>query len=159
MAIFYLNESSINNYRKIKSLSESKLIGKTDNYIGYNLTDKIINGINIGIKEEKYLKYLDKDFPIMKSNVNKLIDNELIPWIKPTKELTFDKIKNDLKLYCISYSYNHIIAKYSPTQKDDYFGEFDFSFESKEGYSYIQAVEMKVYIKNNEILKVSCYDI
>jgi hypothetical protein len=140
-------------------LKESKLIGKTDNYCGYNLTNKVINGINIGIKKEKDLENLDKDFSIMKSNIDKLIDNKLIPWIKPTKEFTFDKIKNDLKLYCISYSYNYIIAKYSPTKKDDYFGKFDFNFESKEGYTYIQAVGMEVYIKDNKILKVICYDI
>lgn len=95
----------------------------------------------------------------MKNNIDKLIDTKLIPWIKPTKELTFDKIKNDLRLYRILYSYAYNIAKYSPTQKDDYFGTFEFGFESKEGYSYIQAVGMEVYIKNNKILKVSCYDI
>ena len=64
-------------------------------------------------------------------------------------------------LYYVMYRYNRIIAKYSPIEKEGYFGVFKFHFESSTDYvsDILETVAMEIYIYDAKIVKVSGYDI
>ncbi len=109
-------------------------------------------------------KHINDDYDVIKKEgLDKVILEKFIPWLKGNDYLDRDdkKILEGLKLYEVTYHYSFICAKYSPTNKDDYFGQFEFCFESDSEYTddILEAVAMQVYIYNNEIVKVSGYDI
>ena len=99
----------------------------------------------------------------MDYGVDRLIRERYIPWLK--NEQFSDKedgqIFDGLKMTNILYSYGRIIAKYSPTGMDDFFGQFEFDFESCSDYTadMLEAAAMQVYIKEGKIVRVSGYDI
>ena len=66
-----------------------------------------------------------------------------------------------IKLYSISYNYGRIVDEYSPTGKENYFGQFEFSFESSNDYTsdMLEAVAMEVYVLDGKVVKVSGYEI
>lgn len=118
--------------------------------------------IRFDIEESK--KHLDNDYStLINEGIEKLILEEFIPWLKGTEYLDRDneKILEGLKPYEITYNYHKIIDKYSPTGKDDYFGEFEIYFESGNEYTrdILEAVAMQIYINDNKVVKVSGYDI
>ena len=57
--------------------------------------------------------------------------------------------------------YGRIIARYSPTGEENYFGQFEFSFESGSAYTadMLEAVAMQVYVLDGKIVKVDGYDV
>ncbi len=118
--------------------------------------------IQFNIEESK--KHIQNDYDVIqKEGINKLILEKFIPWLKGNDYLDRDdkKILEGLKLYEVNYNYEKICDKYSPTGKEDYFGKFEFCFESGNDYTndILEAVAMQVYINDNKIIKVSGYDI
>jgi hypothetical protein len=66
-----------------------------------------------------------------------------------------------MKAYEVSYHYGKIVANYSPTNEENYFGQFEFCFESCNDYTkdIFEAVAMQIYVLNGSVVKVSGYDI
>jgi hypothetical protein len=64
-------------------------------------------------------------------------------------------------VYAVEYHFGRIIAKYSPTGEDAYFGQFEFDFESSGEYTsdMMEGSAMQVYVKDGMVVKVSGYDI
>ena len=52
------------------------------------------------------------------------------------------------------YRYSKFIEKYSPIDKEGYFGVFEFHFESSNDYvsDMLEAVAMEIFIFNNKIV-------
>lgn len=118
--------------------------------------------ITFDIEESK--KHIQNDYDVInKEGLDKIIIEKFIPWLKGKDYLDRNdqKILEGLKLYEITYHYHKICDEYSPTGKEDYFGEFEFCFESGNDYvdDMLEAVAMQVYIYNNNVIKVSGYDI
>lgn len=109
-------------------------------------------------------EHLEQDFKVlMEIGIDNLIKEKLIPWITATdfKDKNPDKIFEGLKLYEIDYNYLKIIAQYSPTGEENYFGQFDFCFESGNEYTddILEAVGMTVYVLEGKVVEVEGYDI
>lgn len=109
-------------------------------------------------------KHIEQDFKILLENgIDNIIKEKFIPWLLgtsfPDKET--DKVFDGLNLYEITYHYGKIIDKYSPTGEENYFGQFEFCFESGNEYTsdILEASAMQIYVLDNKIVKVSGYDI
>ena len=131
--------------------------------ISSNIKYKDITIIIDGNNEESS-KHIESDYNVlMGRGIDNLIREEFIPWLLgdmfPDKD--HNKVFDGLKLYSISYHYGKIIDKYSPTGKEDYFGEFQFCFESGSEYTndIFESVMMEVYVIDGKIIKVSGYEI
>ena len=117
--------------------------------------------IMIGSNKEESLKHIEEDFEVIKNaGIENMIKTNFIPWLKGDnfKDLNDEEIYNGLRLTDISYSYHRFVAKYSPTKQDDFFGEFEFDFESGNEYTenllqasaFVALVNRgKVYFGNN----------
>lgn len=124
------------------------------------------NGVNIVINfnANESKEHLTEDYKVLeKEGIENLIKNQFMTWLKGEqfKDRDDNRIYDGLKLYAISYEYGKIIDKYSPTGEENYFGQFQFSFESSNEYTndMLEAVAMEVYVLNGKIVKVSGYDI
>lgn len=122
--------------------------------------------LNILIKSniEASKKHINDDYLVIKNEgIENIILDKFIPWLKGNDFLEKDnqKILEGLKPFEITYEYKKICDKYSPTNKEDYFGVFEFCFENGNEYTadILEAVAMQVYIFDNKIIKVSGYDI
>lgn len=120
--------------------------------------------IMIGANKEESLKHIESDYKVLiKEGIEKLIKANFIPWLKGDefKNLDDKKIYDGLKLTNVSYHYHRIIGKYSPTEKDDFFGEFEFDFESSNEYTknLLQASAFVLLINNGKIYFDRNYDI
>ena len=120
--------------------------------------------IQISFNIDESNKHIEEDFQtIMQYGIDNIIKENLIPWITATdfKDMDKNRIFEGLKLFKIEYYYGKIIDKYSPTGKTDYFGQFDFCFESCSEYTddILEAVAMQVIVLNNEIVQINEYDI
>ena len=100
---------------------------------------------------------------ILQEGIDKIIKEKFIPWLKGEEFKDKDDVKilEGLKVYNVTYRYNKIIAKYSPIEKEGYFGVFEFHFESSNDYvsAILETVAMEIYIFDNKIVKVSGYEI
>lgn len=100
---------------------------------------------------------------ILQEGIDKIIEERFIPWLKGDEFNDKDdaKILEGLKVYNVIYRYNKIIEKYSPIEKEGYFGVFEFHFESSTDYvsDILETVAMEIYIYDAKIVKVSGYDI
>ena len=135
-------------------------INNKDDNKEYFYDNKKIN-INSGNVIEN-LTHISSDYNFLISiNLEEIVKNKLIPWIIGDKSLDVDKIYEGIKLDSINYSYSKIIEKYSPTKQTDYFGCFSVQFISDSEYTnkLLEVVEMQLYIKNNEIVDIKCYDV
>ena len=65
-------------------------------------------------------------------------------------------IYDGLHLTEILYHYGRIVAKYSPTGRDDHFGQFELMFDSGSAYTedMLEAVAMQVYVNGGKVVKV-----
>ena len=120
--------------------------------------------IKISFNVEESKKHIVDDLNVINNEgVDKIISEKFIPWLKGEqfKDSDDEKIKAGLSLYEVQYHYDKICKEYSPTGKEDYFGQFSFYFESGSEYTddIFEVVEMEVYVYNNEIVKVIGYDI
>lgn len=130
------------------------------------ITDYKFKDVNIVIQlnQKESVKHIESDFEVIKNtDFNKLMIEKFMPWFKGETYKDRDNLKiiEGLKLYEITYHYSKIVAEYSPTGEDGFFGQFEFCFESGNEYTedMLDAVAMKVYTHDNEIVKVSGYDI
>lgn len=154
--LFKKEEFKIKNIEFIDE-TDSNEIPKTN--IKYNNIEILISS-----NKEESLKHVEADFKTLKkNNIEDLIKKNFIPWLKGENytELDDDKIYDGLKLTNISYNYHNIIAKYSPTNKDDFFGEFEFDFISGNKYTkdLLQASAFVILVNNNTIYFGKNYDI
>lgn len=136
------------------------------NYGGHimsNITYKDIP-IDIQFNEAESRQHVAQDFDVFKrEGIDKIILGRFIPWLKGEDFADRDdrKIFDGLHLYEITYNYGRIVAKYSPTGKDQFFGQFEFCFDSASDYTadMLEAVAMEVFVLDGEIVKVSGYDV
>lgn len=133
---------------------------------GNQVDDIQYNGItvNVELNVEESKKHLNYDFSVLKNTgIEELIRKQFLPWLKGEdfKSKDDDKILEGLKLYEITYYYGKIIEKYSPINKEAFFGQFEFCFSSSSEYTedMLEAVAMQVYVHEGKIVKVSGYDI
>ncbi len=113
---------------------------------------------------EAGMAHVKEDFSVLeKEGIDKIILETFVPWLKgdqfPDKDdrTVFDQIA----VSAVSYHYGRIIEKYSPTGRDDYFGQFEFDFESCGEYTedMLEATAMEVYVKDGAVVKIGGYDI
>lgn len=145
--------------KNIEFIDETEQFDIPKTNLKYNDID-----ILIGANKNESLKHIEKDYEVLKNEgIEKLIKSRFIPWLKGDefKNLDDDKIYNGLKLTNISYSYHKIIDKYSPTKKDDFFGEFELDFVSSNEYTenLLQASAFVILINNGKIYYGRNYDI
>lgn len=124
------------------------------------------NGITVNIETnvEESQKHLSYDFSVLKNiGIEKIIKKQFLPWLKGEdfKAKNDNKILEGLKLYEINYYYGKIVEKYSPINKEAFFGQFEFCFNSSSEYTedMLEAVAMQVYVYEGKIVKVYGYDI
>lgn len=120
--------------------------------------------VTITLKEDDSKKHIKEDFEILeKIGIDNIIKEKFIPWLLGEEFLDRDKDKvfEGLSLYEIDYYYGKIIDKYSPTGEENYFGQFEFCFESGSDYTsdILEAVAMEIYVLDGNVVKVSGYDI
>lgn len=124
------------------------------------------HGITVKVETnvEESKKHLNHDFSVLKNRgIEKIIKKQFLPWLKGEgfKGKNDNKILEGLELYEINYYYGKIIEKYSPINKEAFFGQFEFCFNSSSEYTedMLEAVAMQVYVYEGKIVKVSGYDI
>ena len=120
--------------------------------------------IVIDFNGEESRKHIREDFDaLQREGIEKTIREQFIPWLKGEQfpEKKDDLVYEGLHLTEILYHYGRIIARYSPTGKDEQFGQFEFQFDSCSTYTedMLEAVAMQVYVKDGRIVKVSGYDV
>lgn len=145
--------------KKIEFIDESDLVDNPKSNLKYNDIE-----ISIGSNSEESLEHIQKDYEALRNEgIEKLIKEHFIPWLKGEKfkDLDDDKIYDGLKITNITYHYQRIIGKYSPTNEDDFFGEFDFDFESSNDYTrdLLQASALVVLVNDEKVYYDRCYDI
>ena len=145
--------------KNIEFVDESDLVKIPKTKLKYNNIEIIISS-----NSEESIKHIQEDYAtLMKEGIEKFIKTNFITWLKGNdlKDLDDDKIYDGLKLTYVSYSYKFICDKYSPIKKDDYFGEFNFSFESSNEYTenLLQASEFSLLINNGKIYYGGNHDI
>lgn len=120
--------------------------------------------IEIEFDIDQSKEHIDQDFRVLcDTGIDSLIKEHFIPWLlnDQFKDRDPQKVFEGLRVFEIFYNYGKIIAKYSPTGEENYFGQFEFDFESSNEYTedILEASAMKVYILNGKIVKVEGYDI
>lgn len=113
---------------------------------------------------EDVKKHFNEDYDvILQEGIEKIIKEKFLPWLKGEDFIDKDdaKILEGLKVYYVTYRYSRIIAKYSPIEKEGYFGVFEFDFESSNDYvsDILEAVAMEIYIYDNKIVGVNGFDV
>jgi len=125
------------------------------------------NGVSVEIlddNKEESQKHIEHDFAVLvRENIDKIIKERFISWIKGEdfSDRDDDLIFEGLNVYYICYDYGRIVAEYSPTGKEDFFGHFEFEMESSNDYTsdMLEAVSMEVYVLGDDIVEVSGYDV
>lgn len=120
--------------------------------------------IEIEFDIEESQKHIEEDFNVLcEADIETLIKEHFIPWLlnDQFKDRDIDKVYEGLHLEDIFYHYGKIIAKYSPTGEENYFGQFEFGFESSNEYTadILEVAAMQVYVLNGKIVKITGYDI
>ena len=113
---------------------------------------------------EQSKAHIEEDYAALNTEgVDQIILKEFVPWLKGDQYAERDdqKIFESISVYAAEYHFGRIIAKYSPTGEDAYFGQFEFDFESSGEYTadMMEGSAMQVYVKDGMIVKVSGYDI
>jgi hypothetical protein len=120
--------------------------------------------VNIEFDPEESERHIRDDFEVLKQyGIERIIREFFIPWLKGSQfqDLDDERIRKGLRLYDISYHYGRIIARYSPTGRENHFGQFELSFDSCDDYTsgLLEACALQVYILDGEIVKTAGYDI
>ena len=145
--------------KKIEFIDESHLVNIPKTELKFNGIE-----IEIGCNSEESLKNINEDYEVLKKEgLEKFIRADFIPWLKDDEfnDLDDDKIYKGLKLTEISYYYDFICDKYSPTNKGDYFGQFAFTFESSNRYTknLLEVAEFVLLINNGKIYYDQSYEV
>ncbi len=159
MGLFNILKKEKFEIKNIEFIDETDIIDIPKTNLKYNDIEILISA-----NKEESLKHIENDYNILtKEGIEKLIKTNFISWLKGNefKDLDDQKIYNGLQLTNISYHYHRIIGKYSPTEKDDYFGEFEFDFESGNEYTkdLLQASAFVILVNNDKIYFGRNYDI
>lgn len=120
--------------------------------------------VEIEFDPEESKQHIEEDFDVLTQvGIDNLIKEGFIPWLlnEQFKDRDVEKVFEGLRVYEILYHYGKIIAKYSPTGEENYFGQFEFDFESNDAYTadILEASAMQVYVLNGKIVKVDGLDI
>ena len=120
--------------------------------------------ITITFDPEQSKAHIEEDYTVLnKEGIDQIVLKIFVPWLKGDQYADRDdqKVFESISAYAAKYHFGRIIAKYSPTGEDAYFGQFEFDFESSGEYTadMLEASAMQVYVKDGEIIKVSGYDI
>lgn len=69
-----------------------------------------------------------------KEGIDQIVLKKFVPWLKGDQYADRDdqKVFESISAYAAEYHFGRIIAKYSPTSEDTYFGQFEFDFESSD---------------------------
>ena len=145
--------------KNIEFVDESDLIIIPRTNLKWNDVDIVIS-----FNREESLKYIKEDFEVLQSEgIEELIKNNFIPWLKGDgfKDLDDEKIFDSLKVSNITYHYQGIISKYSPTKEDGFFGQFTFEFTRDNDYTeaLFDAVAFVVLVGDGKIYMGKHYDI
>lgn len=128
-------------------------------------SDYEYNGIAVEVdNDEESVKHIGEDFDaLQKDGVEKIIRERFIPWFKGEEFADKDdqKIFEGLRVFAIHYHYSRIIAEYSPTNEDGFFGQFEFDFESADDYTadMLEATAFEVYVQDGKIVGTDGYEI
>lgn len=124
--------------------------------------------IPVTIERDQYEKeskqHLPQDFAVLcEEGIDRIIKERFIPWLLGTQFADRDpeRVFDGIKVYDIYYHFGRMIAEYSPTHEEGYFGQFEFSFESSSEYTQdiLEAVAMEVYVLDGRIVRVSGYEV
>ena len=120
--------------------------------------------IIIALNKEESEKHIEEDLKVLtEKGIDNIVKESFIPWLLGTdfQDKDKDKVFEGLKLYEIEYHYGKIIEKYSPTGEENYFGQFEFCYESGNDYTsdILEAVAMQIFVLDGKIVKVSGFDI
>lgn len=132
---------------------------------GYSVSVYEYDGVAVEVEEdEESLKHVGEDFACLQNEgIEKIIRERFIPWFKGEQFEDRDdqKILEGLRLLSITYHYSRIIAKYSPTEEDGFFGQFEFDFKSANDYTadMLEATAFEVYVKNGEVVGTDGFEI
>ena len=118
----------------------------------------------ITFEPELSKEHIEEDFAVLRNEgIDQIVLKRFVPWLKTDRYKDRDDLKifESISVYAAEYHYGRIVAKYSPTGEDAYFGQFEFDFESSGEYTadMMESCAMQVYVKDGEIVKVSGYDI
>ena len=118
----------------------------------------------ITFEPELSKEHIEEDFTVLrKEGIDHIVLKRFVSWLKADRYKDRDDLKifESISVYAAEYHYGRIIAKYSPTGEDAFFGQFEFDFESSGEYTadMMESCAMQVYVKDGEIVKVSGYDI
>jgi hypothetical protein len=118
----------------------------------------------ITFDKEESEKHIEADYnTLINEGIDKIIKEQFISWLlgEQFNDKDIDKVFEGMKAYEVSYHYGKIVANYSPTNEENYFGQFEFCFESCNDYTkdIFEAVAMQIYVLNGSVVKVSGYDI
>ena len=109
-------------------------------------------------------RHLPDDFAALeREGFDKVVREKFIPWFRGEQFADRDdeRIFEGLRLDAAAYRYGRIIADYSPTGEEGFFGQFEFDFVSGSDYTadMLEATAMQVYIHDGRIVRVSGYEI
>lgn len=131
----------------------------------YRETKHEYNGIAVEVEEtEESLAHIDEDFAVLvKAGIDNVIANRFIPWLKGEQFADRDDklVFEGLRVCSATYYYSRVIADYSPTGEDGFFGQFEFDFEPSSDYTedMLECVAMEVYVQNGKIVGVNGFEV
>ena len=146
-------------FKKKEPAKESTIVHEINSGLKYKDIPIIIT-----FEPELSKEHIEEDFAVLnKEGIDQIILKKYVPWLKGDQYKDRDDLKifDSISVYAAEYHYGRIIAKYSPTGEDAFFGQFEFDFESSGEYTadMMESCAMQVYVKDGEIVKVSGYDI
>lgn len=146
-------------FKKKEPVKEAPAIQEIDSGLKYRDIPIIIT-----FDPEQSKAHIEEDFAVLnKEGIDQIILKKYVPWLKGEQYADRDDLKvfESIYAYAVEYHYGRIVAEYSPTGEDAYFGQFEFCFESSSEYTadMMEACAMQVYVKDEEIIKVSGFDI
>ena len=146
-------------FKKKEAAKAVSAVQKIDSGLKYKDIPVIIT-----FEPELSKEHIEEDFAVLrKEGIDQIVLKRFVPWLKTDRYKDRDDLKifESISVYAAEYHYGRIVAKYSPTGEDAYFGQFEFDFESSGEYTadMMESCAMQVYVKDGEIVKVSGYDI
>ena len=140
-------------------MKETPSVQETDSSLKYRDIPVVIT---FDLEQSK--AHIKEDYAVLnKEGIDQVVLKRFVPWLKGDQYADRDDLKvfENISVYAAEYHFGRIIAKYSPTGEDAYFGQFEFDFKSSGEYTadMMEACAMQIYVKDGEIIKVSGYDI
>ncbi len=146
-------------FKKKEPVKKTPAVQEIDSGLKYRDITVIIT-----FDPEQSTAHIEEDFAVLnQKGIDQIILKKFVPWLKGDQYADRDDLKvfENISVYAAEYHFGRIIAKYSPTGDDAYFGQFEFDFESSGDYTadMMEGCAMQVYVKDGAIVRVSGYDI